>query len=169
VTNDRLGRDTTSASNVGAVSGSIVAVTLVGHDFTHGCHGVGVPGVVEATQRPSRRCRREDNSEQANELGHYREPPSLVRHRGTRRQCNCWLTLHFPPTISDVTILDAVSDTRLGLASHCDRESFRSWRVFLEAAFGLPVSDHALYRQCTGRTDAPERAHREVWAIVGRR
>ena len=65
-----------------------------------------------------------------------------------------------------MTILDALDPQLLG--SHFPQESFRSWRVFLESAFGLPLSDPKLYEQCTGRTDSPGRA-REVWCLVGRR
>jgi hypothetical protein len=65
-----------------------------------------------------------------------------------------------------VTILDALDPQLLG--SQFPPDTFRAWRVFLEAAFGLPLSDPALYRDCTGRTDQPGRA-REVWCLVGRR
>src|SRR5436190_23694806 len=65
-----------------------------------------------------------------------------------------------------MTILDALDPQLLG--SHFPHDSFAAWRVFLEASFGLPLSDAALYEQCTGRTDQPGRA-REVWCLVGRR
>jgi hypothetical protein len=67
-----------------------------------------------------------------------------------------------------VTIIDSISEPRLGLAEHFGGDSFKAWRTFLQAAFGLEVTDPALYTLCTGRTDAPDRA-RECWALVGRR
>jgi hypothetical protein len=49
--------------------------------------------------------------------------------------------------------------------------SWRPWRAFLAAMFGLPMDDEALalYRACTGRTDAPNGPFTEADLIVGRR
>jgi hypothetical protein len=49
--------------------------------------------------------------------------------------------------------------------------SWNTWRAFLAAAFGLPMSEEqtALYQQCTGRKDVPTAAFGESWLICGRR
>jgi hypothetical protein len=50
-----------------------------------------------------------------------------------------------------------------------DRETWRSWRTFLAALFGLPIEDKALYATCTGGRALPTRQAREAFLIVGRR
>jgi hypothetical protein len=67
-----------------------------------------------------------------------------------------------------MTILEALDDEALGLGKHFAGESFHAWRVFLEACFGLPISDPEIYTACTGRTDQPGRA-REIICLAGRR
>ena len=49
--------------------------------------------------------------------------------------------------------------------------TWRSWRVFLRAAFGLGFmrGDRELYEKCTGRTDTPRKPFKEVILIIGRR
>jgi hypothetical protein len=46
-----------------------------------------------------------------------------------------------------------------------------AWRAFLCAAYGLPMTDQefAIYRECTGREDRPEKRAREVYVPTGRR
>ena len=52
-----------------------------------------------------------------------------------------------------------------------DRGTWKSWRVFLAALFGLPMTPEQVefYRQCTGRTEPPQRPLSEAWLICGRR
>lgn len=49
--------------------------------------------------------------------------------------------------------------------------TWRAWRVFLRATFGLGFKkgDRELYEKCTGRTDKPSKPFKEVILIVGRR
>ncbi len=48
---------------------------------------------------------------------------------------------------------------------------FSRWRAFCAALTAAPMSEEefALYRQCTGRTTAPQKPFTEAYAIVGRR
>ena len=48
---------------------------------------------------------------------------------------------------------------------------WRSWRAFLAALFGLPLSEplRVLYQAHTGRTTPPTGPAREAWMVVGRR
>ena len=50
-------------------------------------------------------------------------------------------------------------------------ETWRAWLVWLKAVFALPMDENelAIYRQCTGRTEAPKSEPNEVYPIVGRR
>jgi hypothetical protein len=50
-------------------------------------------------------------------------------------------------------------------------ESWRAWRAFLYALFGLPLDDAALalFQAHTGRTTAPTGQAREAWLPIGRR
>lgn len=72
------------------------------------------------------------------------------------------------------TILDALSDPNLfgGMSTFRDLSTWRSWLVFLRAAYGLPIEgeDMELFRRCTGRTvyDPPLGGYPEVVCIVGR-
>lgn len=67
-------------------------------------------------------------------------------------------------------ILRALDDPKL-FAPHFERGDWSAWRAFLAAAFGLPMTPEqlAIYRACTGRTDAPAGAAEEAWLVVGRR
>jgi hypothetical protein len=49
-------------------------------------------------------------------------------------------------------------------------ETWRAWLVWFKAVFALPMDDNDLviYRQCTGRTEAPNSAPIDVYTIVGR-
>jgi hypothetical protein len=57
------------------------------------------------------------------------------------------------------------------LEAYQPKEDWGSWRAFLAAVFGLPMSppELALYRACTGRQDPPTEQADEAWAVVGRR
>jgi hypothetical protein len=68
-----------------------------------------------------------------------------------------------------VNILQAIADPHLFGAFFKTPESWRSWRVFIQALFGLPVEDEALYAECTGGRPLPTRQAREAFLIVGRR
>lgn len=69
-------------------------------------------------------------------------------------------------------VLTALADPRLLGASPAftDADSWRPWRTFLGAVYGLPVEDPALYRKATGRLRyaPPDGGFREAVAIVGR-
>ncbi len=70
-----------------------------------------------------------------------------------------------------LTILDALDDRAL-FAEAFRGPTWRPWRVFLAALFGLPIlvaSELELYRARTGRTAAPTSPAPEAFAIVGRR
>ena len=70
-----------------------------------------------------------------------------------------------------MTILEACTDPKL-FARWFAGDSWRPWRVFLAALFGLPLdseADAALFAACSGRTEPQTAAAREAWAIVGRR
>jgi hypothetical protein len=56
-------------------------------------------------------------------------------------------------------------------ATHFKGPSWRAWRAFLAALFGLPMSqaEVAIYRQHTGRTTLPTAPFSEAALIVGRR
>jgi hypothetical protein len=51
------------------------------------------------------------------------------------------------------------------------RDSWKSWRVFLAALFGLAMDDEArkIFTKHTGRTDLPEQPFNEACVIAGRR
>lgn len=68
------------------------------------------------------------------------------------------------------TILDAVDHPDV-FAAHFRGDTWRAWRVFLAALFGLPMDDDALaiYRRHTERTTAPHTAFKEAALVVGRR
>jgi len=68
------------------------------------------------------------------------------------------------------TILDALTDANLFKGS-VGRMAMDTWRVFLVALFGLPLSDDmaSIFRSCTGRTMGPSSSFVEAWLICGRR
>jgi hypothetical protein len=69
------------------------------------------------------------------------------------------------------TIINAIDDRNLFAGWFRDRATWASWRVFLAALFGLPLtpSQLPLYRECTGRTEAPTAPATQGWLICGRR
>jgi hypothetical protein len=68
-----------------------------------------------------------------------------------------------------MTILEAIRDPALFQPWFAHPESWRSWRVFIQALFALPIEYEALYASCTGNRPLPARQPREGYLIVGRR
>jgi hypothetical protein len=68
------------------------------------------------------------------------------------------------------TILEAMDDAEL-FGRAFSEPSWRPWRAFLGALFGLGLSNDlaALARECTGRPDLPGAGFREGWLACGRR
>ena len=69
-----------------------------------------------------------------------------------------------------MNILDALADDNL-FGGMFDGDSWKPWRAFLRALFGLPLPDDdlATFRALTGRENAPLAAFAEAALIVGRR
>src|SRR5215207_1800692 len=71
------------------------------------------------------------------------------------------------------TIIEAIKHKSLfgSLPAFQSLDTWAAWIVWLKAVFALPMdeSELAIYRQCTGRTEAPKSAPNEVYTIVGRR
>lgn len=71
-----------------------------------------------------------------------------------------------------VTLLRTMRDPNLFGGWFKDEATWRAWRVFLRALFGLPIiltADRAVYERHTGRTKVPTTQAREAWLVVGRR
>jgi len=68
------------------------------------------------------------------------------------------------------TLLDALNDVRV-FRGLFPVETWRPWRAFIAAVYGLPLEGEALdtFRTCTGCQEPPPAPAREVWAICGRR
>src|SRR5262245_37476950 len=69
------------------------------------------------------------------------------------------------------TILDALASPQLFKPWFRDEASWASWRAFMCALFGLPMSEAelAIFQECTGRHTAPSKQAREAWLAIGRR
>jgi phage terminase large subunit-like protein len=69
------------------------------------------------------------------------------------------------------TILETMEDPALFGPWFTPGAPWRSWRAFLAALFGLPLSEplRMLYQAHTGRTTPPTTSAREAWMVVGRR
>lgn len=69
-----------------------------------------------------------------------------------------------------LSILDTIDDPHL-FASLFQGRTWRAWRAFLAAVFGLSATkrDAALIQRCTGRQTLPAKPAREAWVVVGRR
>ena len=72
---------------------------------------------------------------------------------------------------SGITLLNAMSDPELFGGWFKAQATWRSWRVFLRALFGLHMTfgERATFRKHTGRTNPPTTQAREAWLVVGRR
>jgi hypothetical protein len=73
--------------------------------------------------------------------------------------------------LSGLSILDALDEPGLLGGAIRDPESWKPWRAFLSAAFGLGMDDDAagLSRQCTGRSELPPAQFQFIWMVCGRR
>src|SRR5262245_37776253 len=74
-------------------------------------------------------------------------------------------------SIADVNILEAISDPKVFGQHFRDGESWKAWRGFLAALFGLPMDAEAqnIFRACTGRSESREGGASEAWLCIGRR
>jgi hypothetical protein len=68
-----------------------------------------------------------------------------------------------------ITILDSIRGPALFGPWFGDTTTWKSWRVFLQALFALPIEDENLFAQCTGNRPLPTRQAREAFLVVGRR
>ena len=70
-----------------------------------------------------------------------------------------------------MNILEAIDDPKVFGAHFREAESWRPWRTFLGALFGLPLASGPadLYRRSTGRSALPETPFTEAWLVIGRR
>jgi hypothetical protein len=68
-------------------------------------------------------------------------------------------------------IIFAINDLNLIGAAFPDAGSWSSWQTALKAIYGLPLSDQefSLFRECTGREEAPQGPADETYLVVGRR
>jgi hypothetical protein len=75
------------------------------------------------------------------------------------------------PDKHGMNIIEAFDDANLLGASIRDPDSWRPWRALLAAAFGLPLDPYQaeLFRQCTGRAEAPTAPFKYLWLCCGRR
>jgi hypothetical protein len=71
------------------------------------------------------------------------------------------------------TIIDAIRHKQLlgSLPAFQSLDTWVGWLAWLKAVFALPMDDseRAIYRQCTGRAQAPTKQPSEIYTIVGRR
>ena len=69
-----------------------------------------------------------------------------------------------------VSVVEAMRDPAL-FGESFGGESFAAWRALLGGFYGLALSDDDLATWCslTGRTEAPQGPHDELWLAVGRR
>lgn len=72
--------------------------------------------------------------------------------------------------MSERTILDLCDDPAVFAPWFRDKDTWRAWRAFLSALFGLSMPKHlqSVFKRCTGRTESPT-AVTEAWLVVGRR
>ena len=69
-----------------------------------------------------------------------------------------------------MNILDALDDPKV-FGPYFQAETWRPWRVFLAALFGLPLTPEqlAIYSKHTGRSTPPSAPSHEAWLCIGRR
>lgn len=70
-----------------------------------------------------------------------------------------------------INLLQAVNDPNLFAPHFRDTNAWAPWWTVAKSIFGLPLNsnDVVLFRQCTGREQAPTATIKEGWFIVGRR
>ena len=72
--------------------------------------------------------------------------------------------------VATINILAVMSDPNL-LGGSFQGDTWKAWKAFLKALFGLRLStdEFETYTRHTGRSDAPESDFLEAWLQVGRR
>jgi hypothetical protein len=70
-----------------------------------------------------------------------------------------------------MNIVEAIHDPKLFRPCFQDLATWEAWFVAAKALFGLQMNRHErrLFQKYTGRTQQPEKAFKEFWAIIGRR
>lgn len=70
-----------------------------------------------------------------------------------------------------MNILQATQDEKLFARWFKDRETWQAWYAFLATLFALPMTAEqlAVFRECTGRAEAPKERFQEAWLVCGRR
>ncbi len=70
-----------------------------------------------------------------------------------------------------MNIVQALDDPTVFRSAIRDADSWKPWRAFLKALFGLPMSDTEadLFRACTGRALPPTMPFASAWLVIGRR
>ncbi|MEQ1953402.1 hypothetical protein [Mesorhizobium sp. CN2-181] len=70
-----------------------------------------------------------------------------------------------------MNILQACADPKLFAPWFRNPATYSAWFTFLAALFALPMDDQqlAIFRQFTGRSEAPRQPFNEAWLVVGRR
>ena len=71
-----------------------------------------------------------------------------------------------------MNIIDIIDDVRFFQPLFRNEQSWRAWRVFLKALFGIPITDESekeLFQSCTGLTEQKNGPSREAYVIAGRR
>lgn len=74
-------------------------------------------------------------------------------------------------TAPAVSIIEAMDSPEIWGPWFRNPDDWKSWRTFLMALFGLPMSEAelAFYHTCTGRSAPPDGGFTEAWLIIGRR
>jgi len=96
-----------------------------------------------------------------------RAAAGLCLREGTGRRKACG---DRPGGAGAVTIIEAIEDRNVFGPAFRDPETWRAWKVFLKALFGLRMEpgELELFRAATGRAEAPGSPAKEAFAIVGR-
>jgi hypothetical protein len=71
-----------------------------------------------------------------------------------------------------MNIIDIINDQRFFKPLFRNEQSWRAWRVFLKALFGIPITDESereLFQSCTGLKEPKNGPSREAYVIAGRR
>ncbi|MGV8954686.1 MAG: terminase large subunit domain-containing protein, partial [Cypionkella sp.] len=70
-----------------------------------------------------------------------------------------------------MNLLEAMDEEALFAPWFRGRETWLAWRSLIAALFGLPMTPAMLdvFKECTGRSEAPTAASEEGWLVTGRR